>query len=361
MNHQVIVNLENFLITDFIAIELAGFVFTDNYTIREAYYDKLTQQAVGLVNSRHSREAAFVWYEKRIELQDSELFDIDLNDPISTNTDKVIDNLKCYFNFLWLVRDNSIGITNILTKITGTTKASFMIDSYSTSNSKGERVDVRFTLEDLKLANELYVKYNTILNDSIKKMPTDLKIKEGRDVSIIYKSENEGIVRTRGRSYNNEFNYKNTNCLERAFHFLGIARGEDYLIYKIAFYIPILECLFATEHGEITTQIAYRTAFYLGGDTARKLEVDRIVRRTYNIRSRFIHGQPFNGDSKEPKTTLIYYSTELDKIIREVLIKIILNDSAVFLAEKEIKESFLNSLVFNQINLPPTLLSNSDL
>ncbi|MEK4827816.1 hypothetical protein NSS71_25320 [Niallia sp. FSL W8-0951] len=108
---------------------------------------------------------------------------------------------------------------------------------------------------------------------------------------------------------------------ERAFHFLDIARKNDFLPAKIASYISILESLFAVK-GENTHKVAERAAALIAKDKDERYDLFRDIVSFYGIRSDYIHGSEIKSKTHDvlPQT-----SKKLDSIVRRVLIEMYLN------------------------------------
>lgn len=124
--------------------------------------------------------------------------------------------------------------------------------------------------------------------------------------------------------------------------FLHIARNHSYLLYRLAFYVPVLECLFGSSTGEITHQVAERIAFYVGQTPQERYELYIDVKDAYSIRSRFIHGDVFDDKSLKRVNEL---STKIDELTRKILLKVVLEDSEIFLEDTKRKD-YLKKLVF---------------
>ncbi len=247
-------------------------------------------------------------------------------------------NIRMFIHFLWLVKDNSIGLHSSLSEVPDLKIVKSVSASIINFNCRGELQDTVFTEHEFKEAAELSLEFWNIMPKGVMKLP-----------EIIYSNDKIGNVIMGIIPKNSKnFNYNNQNSLERALHFLIIARNQSYLVYRIAYLMPIFECLFSTDPGELTTKLSYRTALYVSKDKAQRIEISRLIKKGYDIRSRFLHGQLFDKDSDISDEKLIRFSTELEKVVRECLVRIIRYDSTIFLdKDKQRRNDFFDDLVFS--------------
>ena len=133
--------------------------------------------------------------------------------------------------------------------------------------------------------------------------------------------------------------YDDFTRIERAFMFLAMARSFQFLPYRIAFYMPVFESLFATESESVNFKVPFRIANYLGGDRKAKKETLKEIQKAYDVRSRYIHGDRINKDvAKDNKKymqmdDLVPISKRMDYLARKVLQKVILDDAKYFLRD----------------------------
>jgi hypothetical protein len=244
-----------------------------------------------------------------------------------------------YLTFTWLVKDNSIGILSSVGYINNV-GISKIISSVKPWDSKGEQQYTVFTKEELVQVADYTVKYQEIMNDSF------TPINDG--VAEYHKDQEGKQFRNVVSRLSPDFNYNNQNAIQRALKFLAAARENRYLVYKIAYYMPVFECLFITDAAEITTKMAYRAAFYIGENLEECKSIFKTVTDGYNIRSRYLHGQKFSSDSEITNEKLVVLSTKIDDILRRIFVKIINGDYEPFISfSKEERNKFLNGLVFD--------------
>ena len=110
--------------------------------------------------------------------------------------------------------------------------------------------------------------------------------------------------------------YRVWNALTH-FFYAWTARYSDQRILNLAI---VLELLFAPHsQSETTHQIAFNTAWYLGGSHVDRAELYRRIKRLYGVRSTLVHG----GRTEED--TLLEAATELMSLCGRLL-RLILSD-----------------------------------
>ena len=334
-------NLSFFDLDGFSEIELSDFIIKNDYEIRENFFKQSDiKGSIGEIDCKHPREGYMMYnkpFDVNLKLPDAEIYN-QMNIINHRKMDELIDLLNC----LWLVKDNSINITNVVSWFPNKALLSKLLVQISFCDCGGVNSMVRFNREETIQAHDFFIKYKLIIN----RPATYIK-----DENDIFLDRQAGITRTLVRAQYKDFDYNKTNCIERAFHFLQTARSQDYLIYKIAFYMPVLECLFCTNSNEITTKLRYRIAFYIGSDKDEIIKIDDLIKDCYDIRSKFLHGQIYSKKKAYKPSELLDYSVKIDKVIRRVLRKIIEFDSDTFLElDPEIKEKKLHGLIFDRIS-----------
>jgi hypothetical protein len=151
-------------------------------------------------------------------------------------------------------------------------------------------------------------------------------------------------VVTQAKKYDNtrNENSKFDNNIERAMAFLNTARWTSNIPQKITHYMSILECLFSVDASEIVHKVSERVAQYLGESSTEKVEIYKLVKAAYGIRSAFVHG----GTNKMSDVQLCDLSKKTDDIIRRVLTKVITKDHVQFLKSNNAMTEYFNSLIF---------------
>ncbi|WP_128547175.1 HEPN domain-containing protein [Larkinella soli] len=238
-------------------------------------------------------------------------------------------NLLQYFMFcLWFVKDNSSNIL-LLTAVSDDNYILTNRKETSVSNSAGDHTLTKFTYKELEEAYEFLLIIDKI--SSVKSIEDALQVKKrGLILNPDYHSEK----------------YNARNRIERALLFLQIARSQSFLPPKISFYVLAIECLFsANDLGEIQHKIAERVAMYIGRSSTEKQIIFEKIKNGYKIRSKYLHGQTLSK-SQDKLDVLIEISNELDDLVRQILKKVLREDSAKFLLKEEELTLWFNSLLF---------------
>jgi len=240
--------------------------------------------------------------------------------------------INSFFSFLWFVKDCRSHISEIIffSQEKGWITINPNYETYSSSN--GESEYSTFNLEELKYAESIWKKLSVITSTRKTKKPYPYPIKRGVIQDI-------GNLRP----------YNESSRIERAMNFLFFARRASFMPMKIAMYIPIFESLFSSETTEISHKVAERCSFYLGGSREDKIKNYDIIKKAYDIRSKLLHGanlteKPSHNNHNKIETQ-IEISTEIDCLTREVLTKVIMEDSEIFLAND--MSSFYKQLIFS--------------
>jgi len=98
---------------------------------------------------------------------------------------------------------------------------------------------------------------------------------------------------------------------------------------KIAFTIPVLECLFSTDANEVTQKVSERAAFYFGKDNTERQGIFDIIKDVYNLRSKYFHGQELKSKHESIDNQKLL-SLSMDCLLRRIFTKVIMEDSALF-------------------------------
>jgi hypothetical protein len=250
--------------------------------------------------------------------------------------------MMSFLNVLWFVKDSSVCLVSTIGErwSDNYNKINRVSRSIINYNHKGEFESAVFNVEELTLAGELAVKLSNILT------PLDPNTKP----KIIYQYDESGepIMGIKPKVPEN-FDYNKQTCLDKALQFLTTARNQNNLIYKIAYYMPIFECLFIVKGStEITNKMALRVAFYIGKDEPDKSRIASKISKGYNIRSGFLHGRDFEK-SEITQSSLLSLSKDLDDILREVFNRIINGDHEIFITfDRTSRELFFNNIYYGR-------------
>lgn len=236
------------------------------------------------------------------------------------------NTMKTFLLFLWFIKDNSISLEETYGNFEKLNQL-LQYNSHSlNSTAEGVFKDVIYEEEELKRAVDLVLQYT--------------KLCPARPEEITgFDQSDTGIVSQLSPGFPRDVN---ENKLERAMAFLNTARSTSHVPQKITHYMSVLETLFSTDSAEATQKVSERTAFYLGSDRVSRLVIFNDVKKAYGTRSQFVHGQKIK--LKYPE--LAQQASKVDKIIRQVLTRIITTDHSNFLNDKNACEKFLTELIF---------------
>jgi len=303
------------------------------------FYTEKFSKEYGIADTKYIPGSAFAFSEFDIPDSDGVLFD-EIKIKFEEAMAERLQYVESFLVGLWFIKDNSIGLWSTSGIIPSKNIVSRLSKSMSAYNCKGEKENCIFTPNEIEQVGKLTIKFYQANKRPLKKMNEMLVPSAELD--------NTGVpFRTFLLRTQNDFGYNDLNSVERAFHFLATARSQNILIYKIAYYMAVFESLFTTEQSEITMRMSYRVAFYIGENLEECREIFKLIYESYNIRSRFLHGQKFSSDSDIEITKLSDKSEKLDGILRRIFIKIINQDLEVFTQyEKSDRDGYLNSLVF---------------
>lgn len=261
---------------------------------------------------------------------------------LNDNNQIYYDLIEKFLFFLWLVKDNCCRIDDFhLHAVEGKKLISRNNSNIYSTHNGDVQTAVFFSNNELNEGLYLFMEgYQLFYHKNLKvRLPKD-EVSEAIIARVLI-----------------PYDYKKVNRVERAFHFLKLARTTAQLPLKISFHVCIYEALFyGTNTGEISHQIAERVALYVNGSRPSMKNLYKFMKDVYGIRSTYFHGNSF----KNNKLDLIQISRDLDSLTRTILKRIILNDSLIFLQEdNDLNQSFLD-LIFEDQREPHSLVFESD-
>lgn len=246
----------------------------------------------------------------------------------------IIDNLSILMTYLWFIKDNSCNIQACFNYDPENGHITSLNTNSHNSNAFGEISEVAFSHDELNRAVEL-LSLSENLFSSNKQIDADLYYKTAPNKSGVHA----------GMANKVEYNFRNR--IERAILFLASTRSSHLLPSKISNYMNVYECLFTTDAIEVNHKISERVAFYIGTNKAERIEIFKLIKEAYTIRSKYFHGQelPTKYKSAEVLRTL---SLNIDILTRKVLLKVITQDSQVFLENNEVLGNWFTDLIFQE-------------
>lgn len=133
------------------------------------------------------------------------------------------------------------------------------------------------------------------------------------------------------------------NRIQRSFFLLNIARSNSFLPMKIAFYINVLECLLLDNDAELSLRLQLFSASIIGKSREDKIFIRDIVNKSYNVRSKFFHGSVISLSKDE----LQILSSQIDEIIRKILIKSKTIEEIINTKNNTIRADYFKSIIFS--------------
>ena len=237
--------------------------------------------------------------------------------------------------FLWFVKDNSVNWRAQVFTIKGGNLDGTILNLVSFTNSRGEHEKVGFTGEEMQIAFDYWCLYN--------------KLSEVQKQSSVLPDEASESGFATSRYYKIEHNDK--NAIDRVVEFLTLARTTSFLGVKVSFYISILEVLFG-ERIETAHKVCERTALYIGTTFEDRKAIYKQIGQAYDFRSAYIHGGTFEKKEKNDKAYKVAQQrticTELDTLLRKLLIKVLVEDHNHFLKVGDQRSEYFKALLFQR-------------
>ncbi|MFT3908050.1 MAG: HEPN domain-containing protein [Ferruginibacter sp.] len=294
------------------------FKFTSKYEYFEK--DFLTEgvlKAIGQVSVESYKNNSYFLAETNFQSEkENELTKNDTS-LLGVNIQAYYAYLQNFIQYLWFVKDNCCGINSFHAFMPEAKRTIIKTNPNAYSTCSGSLTDqIEFTIAELDKVAKIYVHCNNILpNKILKKLqPGEVKPDDILPRKI------------------NPIDYKNTNRVQRAMHFLNMARSTNILPAKIALYMCVYECLFSgTDKVEIIHQIAERTALYLGSYIDSRFSIYDLIKEGYGVRSSYYHGKRI----KENRDKLLEISKRIDALTRALFSKVFFDDYKVFTQENE--------------------------
>lgn len=158
------------------------------------------------------------------------------------------------------------------------------------------------------------------------------------DITKLYKRMKELVPKNKG---------KNLSKIAHSINFFWLARTTGNFDLCFITLVTSLEALLLTDIRELKHKLAERAALLLGDTTKRRMEIYKIISKTYKDRSKIVHGVMHLKD--DIKTNEKIY--ELMNIIRKCIQKTLLNNDlfqifGVQKKQKEKIEKYFSNLIF---------------
>lgn len=214
-------------------------------------------------------------------------------DSVSTD-DELTDFLRDVQSFLvelWIRGDNSVNCQQAFALQNKPNITSVNCLPVFNSAANGENLSMKLSSRDLK----------ALLADS------PVAIESIREQAMPHKT---GLRKSRGR-------------INIAMMHLQAARNHRDLGFKISSYCSLFESIFSTDKVELAHQLSQRLAFFIASTSAERLEIYRLTKKAYTVRSLAVHGDVLDKNVPE----LDSLASHCDEVTRKVLVKFFVNPS----------------------------------
>ena len=324
MKVKIICDTQNFIVSSDKSSFGEFTISSDFELFKSSFLTPTFQSFVGLLAIQRFRKSCFF------------LMDTGFKDTVNSLEElaSVMHNNNIYyqneiFNFivcLWFIKDNNINIHGIYTYLPERDGVYYRTSPFRFVKADFTDEPTEFNLTELKTAYQIYLKWEEISSPAHKTFFNE-------------KNQSSQTVFKRNPTF---FNHENSNRIERAFTFLILARTSIYYSERIAQYMCMYEALFSgIEKGEIAHQISERTSKYIGGNNKERLLTYSLIKKAYNIRSTFLHGQTNKYKPEQMKEVCL----DIDSLTRKIFLKIIMDDSDIFLQSDQLLENSFKDLV----------------
>jgi hypothetical protein len=129
-----------------------------------------------------------------------------------------------------------------------------------------------------------------------------------------------------------------------AIRFLTMALTERLWEPRFVLVWIVLEALFGPEDGrEITYRLSHRVGMFLGSDAGERVELFRIAKEGYGMRSKVVHGGKLAGLTPERSEMLM---NQAEDLVRRALEKVLLEVGLSETFDGKVREQYLDELVF---------------
>ncbi|KKX68104.1 HEPN domain-containing protein [Pseudomonas putida] len=232
-------------------------------------------------------------------------------DPVNVD-DELVDFLRevqSFFVELWIYRDNSINCQQAFALQKHPAITSVNCLPVFNSAATGENLSLEFSSEKLK--------------DVLAKSP--VAIESIREQGM---PDRTGLRKSKGR-------------INIAMMHLQAARNQRDLGFKISSYCSLFESIFSTDKVELAHQLSQRLAFFVSGSPAERIEMYRLTKKAYTVRSLAVHGDVL--DKNVPELSLL--ASHCDEVARKVLIRFFANPSLFDLFNSKSNEDVFTYLL----------------
>lgn len=323
MDFKIVFSIRHLLFEGIDKIETPIFTITNDPSVKEEVLDEQFLLAAGQKARRSFLNNTFA-YCIPANGQDESQSNTGLNRELVS----CAQNMETFLLFLWLVKDNSISLEESYGYSTEKSIIAYWTSHNIFSTSSGNFEDISFSDPEINEVVDLLLKYARISPQEPEELSSfDFSSADPNQAPQL----KPGVRRD-----------KMENRIQRAFSFLSTARSTPHLPQKITHYMSILESLFSTDANEVLHKVSERTAYFIGADKSDRLEIFRTVKKAYDTRSKFVHGQKV----KNTFDNLAPLCAKIDNIVRAVLKKIVLTEHLIFLKKDDELTEYLIEIIF---------------
>ena len=260
---------------------------------------------IGPIETQYLRESSCIILKEFTEENENTIFgqEVELLDQFHT--------YATYFcQMLWLVKDNSAAIEmgfleypTIIEKSRITSNTVY--GNFYNSDGKSNIVD--FSQSELSAASNFR---RVFVYDDCQSL-----------IFLNYSDRDSGEIDRIGRSLT----------------YLRRGRNSKDLVVRISEFCILLECLFSTDTQEVSHKTAERAAYFWSEEVEKRVEIFKVIKKAYAIRSRFLHGDSI---SQKSIVGIQEISRTLNHLFRRIYRKILEKEDIFKLFYKDEKNSF---------------------
>ncbi|SFW13157.1 hypothetical protein SAMN03159511_0658 [Pseudomonas sp. NFACC19-2] len=226
--------------------------------------------------------------------------------------DELVDFLReiqSLLGELWLWHDNSINCQQAFALARNASVVSSNCLPVFNSSATGEDIDIKITADEfIDIIRSRLVQIDSFKESNIPRQ-TSIRKSIGR--------------------------------LNVALYHLQSARNNRDLGLKIANYCSFFEALFSTDTAELSHQLSQRISFFLFDCPEKRLEMYRLTKKAYTVRSKTVHGDMLDSSVSTLKSIAVH----CDEVARGCLMKIFRDQSLFDIFNSHSKEKVSNYLV----------------
>lgn len=271
-------------------------IVEDKFSLKVGFEDRLvltnnTENIKKMVGRAHSVNMGMLEYMHLVSGRPV-LYSIrEYLDPVIID-DELVDFLReaqSFFVELWIRGDNSVNCQQAFALESNPDITSVNCLPVFNSAATGENLNLKLSSENLK----------EILASS------PVAVESIREQAM---PDRTGLRKSKGR-------------INIAMMHLQAARNHRDLGFKISSYCSLFESVFSTDKVELAHQLSQRLAFFIGGTPAERIEIYRLTKKAYTVRSLAVHGDVLDKNVSE----LSGLASHCDEVARKVLIKFFVN------------------------------------